>query len=179
MAGSRGPSGASFFAQCSAFLCYLHSQTAILHVVSRHLLNSCTFILGSQECQRKYLTFPLSSVTRSCPTLCDFMDCRTPGFPVHHQLPEPTQTHVHCVGDAIQLRESTTRHVDKKSGVPEEEKGVWDSQGRGKDKHLFFSTFLSLSHIIFFSLSLELMITQQTTQFKLCTKDYITTMYPA
>ena len=31
------------------------------------------------------------------------MDSRTPGFPVHHQLPEPTQTHVHCVGDAIQL----------------------------------------------------------------------------
>ena len=30
------------------------------------------------------------------------MDCRTPGFPVHHQLPEPTQTHVHCIGDAIQ-----------------------------------------------------------------------------
>ena len=30
------------------------------------------------------------------------MDCRLPGFPVHHQLPEPTQTHVHCVSDAIQ-----------------------------------------------------------------------------
>ena len=34
--------------------------------------------------------------------LCDPMDCSTPGFSVHHQLPEPTQTHVHCVGDAIQ-----------------------------------------------------------------------------
>ena len=44
----------------------------------------------------------VSSVTRSCPTLCDHMDCSTPGFPVHHQLPEPTQTHVHCVSDAIQ-----------------------------------------------------------------------------
>ena len=46
----------------------------------------------------------------------------------------------------------------------------------------FFSTFLSHSHIkwfFFFSLSLELMITQQTTQFKLCTRDYITAMYPA
>ena len=45
----------------------------------------------------------------------------------------------------------------------------------------FFSTFLSLSHtnFFFFSLSQELMITQQTTQFKLCTEDYITTMYPA
>ena len=36
-----------------------------------------------------------SSVTQSCPTLCDPMDCSTPGFPVHHQLPEFTQTHVH------------------------------------------------------------------------------------
>ena len=44
-----------------------------------------------------------SSVTQSCLTLCDPMDCSTPGFPVHHQLLEPTQTHVHWVGDAIQL----------------------------------------------------------------------------
>ena len=40
------------------------------------------------------------SVTQSCPTLCDPMDCSTPGFPVHHQLPE--FAHVHPVGDAIQ-----------------------------------------------------------------------------
>ena len=43
-----------------------------------------------------------SSVTQSCPTLCDPMNCSTPGFPVHHQLPEFTQTHVHSVGDATQ-----------------------------------------------------------------------------
>ena len=43
-----------------------------------------------------------SSVTWSCPTLCDPMNCSTPGLPVHHQLPEFTQTHVHRVGDAIQ-----------------------------------------------------------------------------
>ena len=43
-----------------------------------------------------------SSVTQSCPTLCDPMNCRTPGLPVHHQLPEFTQTHVHRVSDAIQ-----------------------------------------------------------------------------
>ena len=42
-----------------------------------------------------------SSVTQSC-ALCDTMDCSTPGFTVHHQLPEFTQTHVHWVGDAIQ-----------------------------------------------------------------------------
>ena len=43
-----------------------------------------------------------SSVTQSCPTLWDPMNCITPGLPVHHQLPEFTQTHVHWVGDAIQ-----------------------------------------------------------------------------
>ena len=43
-----------------------------------------------------------SSVAQSCPTLCDPMDCSTPGLPVHHQLPESTQTNVHWVSDAIQ-----------------------------------------------------------------------------
>ena len=38
--------------------------------------------------------------------LCDTMDCSTPGFPVHHQLPEPTQTHVYRVSDAIQLSQT-------------------------------------------------------------------------
>ena len=42
-----------------------------------------------------------SSVAQSCLTLCDPVNCSTPGFPVHHQLPEITQTHVHQVGDAI------------------------------------------------------------------------------
>ena len=43
-----------------------------------------------------------SSVAQSCPTLCDPVNCSTPGLPVRHQLPEFTQTHVHQVGDAIQ-----------------------------------------------------------------------------
>ena len=43
-----------------------------------------------------------SSVAQSCPTLCNPMDHSTLGLPVHHQLRESTQTHVHCVGDAIQ-----------------------------------------------------------------------------
>ena len=46
--------------------------------------------------------FQFSSVAQSCPTLWDPMDCSTPGLPVHHQLPEPTQTCVHPVGEAIQ-----------------------------------------------------------------------------
>ena len=43
-----------------------------------------------------------SSVAQSCPTLCDPMNCSTPGLPVHHQLPEFTQTYIHWVSDAIQ-----------------------------------------------------------------------------
>ena len=48
------------------------------------------------------VTVQFSSVTQLCPTLCDPMNRSTPGLPVHHQLPEFTQTHVHCVSDAIQ-----------------------------------------------------------------------------
>ena len=50
----------------------------------------------------KYLFSSVSLVTQSCPTLCNPTNCSTPGLPVHHQLPESTQTHVHWVGDAIQ-----------------------------------------------------------------------------
>ena len=49
---------------------------------------------------KNYLQF--SSVTQSCPTLCDPMNYSTPGLPVHHQLSEFTQTHVHQVSDTIQ-----------------------------------------------------------------------------
>ena len=48
------------------------------------------------------LSVQFSSVTQSCPTLCDPMNCSTPGLPVHHQLPEFTQIHVHRLSDAIQ-----------------------------------------------------------------------------
>ena len=50
----------------------------------------------------KIIQFEFSSGTQLCLTLCDPMDCSTPGLPVHHQLPEFTQTHVHWVGEAIQ-----------------------------------------------------------------------------
>jgi len=48
------------------------------------------------------VSIQFSSVTQSCLTLCDPMNCSTPGLPVRHQLLEFTQTHVHRVGDAIQ-----------------------------------------------------------------------------
>ena len=49
-----------------------------------------------------YSSVQFSSVTQSCTTLCDPMDCSTPVLPVHHQFPECTQIHVHRVSDAIQ-----------------------------------------------------------------------------
>ena len=52
---------------------------------------------------RELPSVQFSSVTQSCLTLCNPMNCSTPGLPVHHQLLEFTQTHVHQVGDAIQL----------------------------------------------------------------------------
>ena len=56
--------------------------------------NYCTFALISVQ--------SVSSVAQSCPTLCNPMNRSTPGLPVHHQLPEFTQTHVHQLSDAIQ-----------------------------------------------------------------------------
>ena len=53
--------------------------------------------------QQGWISVQFCSVAQSCPTLCDPMNCSTPGLPVHHQLLEFTQTHVHRVSDAIQL----------------------------------------------------------------------------
>ena len=49
-----------------------------------------------------FVSFSFSSVVQSCPTLHNSMDCSTPGFTVHHKLPEYTQTHNYWVGNAIQ-----------------------------------------------------------------------------
>ena len=59
------------------------------------------FTTGSISCNFFYIV-QFSSVTQSCPTLCNPMNHSTPGLPVHHQLPEFTQTHVHRVSDANQ-----------------------------------------------------------------------------
>ena len=50
----------------------------------------------------QYIFIQFSSLTQSCPTLCDPMNCSTPGLPVYHQLPESTQTQVQWVSEAIQ-----------------------------------------------------------------------------
>ena len=74
--------------------------------VSIHILGNVCFITGImwRENMNLFKTDSVwfSSVTQSCSTLGDHIDCSTPGFPVHHQLTELAQTHVHWVGDAIQ-----------------------------------------------------------------------------
>ena len=59
------------------------------------------YVINLNVCTTNSVQF--SSVAQSCPTLCDPMNRSTPGLPVHHQLPEFTQTHLHRVSDAIQL----------------------------------------------------------------------------
>ena len=59
---------------------------------------------------KTYFSVQFSSVTRSCLTLCDPMNRSTPGLPVHHQLPEFTQTQVHPVSDAIQPSHFLSSH---------------------------------------------------------------------
>ena len=61
--------------------------------IKLYVRNYLLYISSSVQC---------SSVAQSCPTLCDPINHSTPGLPVHHQLPEFTQTHVHRVTDAIQ-----------------------------------------------------------------------------
>ena len=72
--------------------CFFHPL--IVSTVSSETTSSCPHYV-SQLC-------PFSSVAQSCPTLCNPMNRSTPGLPVHHQLPELTQTHVHWVSDTIQ-----------------------------------------------------------------------------
>ena len=101
--------------------CSLPLLTRILHVCKRIMLGEAGWrvcILSRQVlCKSKLIpkqttyyvkgsacpsSVQFSSVAQSCSTLCDPMNCSTPGLPVHHQLPEFTQTHVHRVSDAIQ-----------------------------------------------------------------------------
>ena len=58
--------------------------------------------IGGRRKREPFYTVQFNLVSQLCPTLCNPMDCRMPGLPVHHQLPESTQTHVHRVSDAIQ-----------------------------------------------------------------------------
>ena len=65
-----------------------------------HEIKRC-LVLG-RKAMTTISSVQFSSIAQSCPTLCDPMNCSMPGLPVHHQLPEFTQTHARRVSDAIQ-----------------------------------------------------------------------------
>ena len=67
-----------------------------------HWQKMCWFVIVPISINKDVFQHQFSSVTQSCLTLCDPMDCSTPTFPVHYQLQELAQTHVHQVSDAIQ-----------------------------------------------------------------------------
>ena len=81
----------------SSFVKYLFKSFEHLESWFVFLFLSCESPLHVPNSSIKF-----SSATQSCPTLCDPMNCSTPGLPVHHKPPESTQTHAHRVGDAIQ-----------------------------------------------------------------------------
>ena len=99
----------------TAMILYHKLIKYILHTIQKKIQQKCDKAMSYMQNHAQKLIFQLrtyynqilelhqfSSVTQSCPTLCNPMDCSTPGLPVHHQLLEFTQTHVYHVGDAIQ-----------------------------------------------------------------------------
>ena len=77
------------------------SRTCYLTII-RQLMMIWSFLMVKTCYQYEHIDYQFSSVTQSCLTLCDPMDCSMPGLLVHHQLPEPIHIHVYHVGDAIQ-----------------------------------------------------------------------------
>ena len=97
---SRGSSQPSNQTSISCIFCvgrWILYHSAIWTIQRK---NSCIFFKPFIYLKEGSVQF--SSVAQLCPALCDPMNCSTPGLPIHHQLPEFTQTHVHQVGDAIQ-----------------------------------------------------------------------------
>ena len=78
-------------------LCSLSVHLPMDSYITKYSLSLCMFLFSGILLQNV-----ISLDVQSCPTLCEPMDCSMPGFPVHHQLLELAQTHVHWVGDAIQ-----------------------------------------------------------------------------
>ena len=80
----------------------MHCQPTENTQARLHKLPRFMVMINWNNIRHTYSSVQFSSVAQSCPTLCNPMNCSTPGLPVHHQLLEFTQTHVHRVGDAIQ-----------------------------------------------------------------------------
>ena len=78
-----------------------HQVAKVLELQLSFCLSAVIF-LNWRMCYLIFSSVQFISVAQSCPTLCDCMKRSTPGLPVHHQLPEFTQIHIHWVSDAIQ-----------------------------------------------------------------------------
>ena len=84
---------------CDFYVTFKNSSSHPMNGASQPYLVFLHIILSSWYCPT---SVQFSSVTQSCPTLCSPMNHSTPGLPVHQQLPESIQTHVHWISDAIQ-----------------------------------------------------------------------------
>ena len=78
--------------------------------IPTYISGKTNILIWKDACTLMFISVHFSSVAQSCPTLCDPINRITPGLPVHHQLPEFTQTHVHWVGDAIQSSHPLLSH---------------------------------------------------------------------
>ena len=87
---------------CRAHLSVDYHHHFKMNQSSYFILTSLVSILCPLCLLQGLMDDQIRSVAQSCPTLCDPMNRSTPGLPVHHQLPEFTQTHIHQVSDAIQ-----------------------------------------------------------------------------
>ena len=100
-----------------------------------------------------------SSVAQSCPTLCDPMNCSTPGLPVHHQLPEFTQTHIPWVSDAIQPSHPLSSpsppapNPSQHQSFPMSQLFAWGGQSRKVNKLSNVNYILSISMMLMFRLN--------------------------
>ena len=80
-----------------------NSQSKSREIRGRRLFEIVRTVLPNSFDDSKILFSPFSSVAHLCPTLCNPTDCSMPGFPMHHQILELAQTHVHQVSDGILL----------------------------------------------------------------------------
>ena len=133
-------------------------------LVTEHINNHIVEI----QCYKEHcISVQFSSVTQSCPTICDPMNRSTPGLPVHHQLPEFTETHVHWVSDAIQPSHplipfsSCPQSLPASESFPMSQLFAWGGQSTGvsaltsflpKNIHSIYTQSIYIFIFMFFSI---------------------------
>ena len=100
--GREAQEGGDICLHIADSLCFTAETNTTLYSNYTPTENTSKLIYGSSHQQVTLFSKSVSSVAQSCLTLCNPMDCSMPGFPVHHQLLELAQTHVHRVSDTIQ-----------------------------------------------------------------------------